>query len=351
MELGRGVIYFITEQDGAGRTDYVKIGLVGDAEGRTSLARMKEHQTGNPRQLQLPHEVATVFVTTVESRLHNEYAARRVSGEWFKFDDSGLASAVDRCRALAEEYQREIPILEEAERLSAIPSTDDLAAETPESQAWRMKHAAASRGTAILDEATERLKDYFKHLHGQGVDVRHVAKVSESQGKRSFDSDAFKELYPELWAKYQVTSTKISSNGLRPAPLRDLPPDGLGVDDAARLSERLVAGVELSDSSFEGLSSLHDTYLELIGLQPLYAEQKALASAHLKVLCGEHSGIANVCTWKRTMKEETKLDEAAIKELHNEQYLACVTFGSPVVTVNPLRRSRSIDRPQLDQRP
>ena len=143
MELGRGVIYFITEQDGAGRTDYVKIGLVGDAEGRTSLARMKEHQTGNPRQLQLPHEVETVFVTTVESRLHNEYAARRVSGEWFKFDDSGLASAVDRCRALAEEYQREIPILEEAERLSAIPSTDDLAAETPESQAWRMKHAAA----------------------------------------------------------------------------------------------------------------------------------------------------------------------------------------------------------------
>ena len=71
MELGQGEIYFVTEHDGAGHTEFVKIGLVGDAEGRSSLGRMKEHQTGNPRPLKLLDVVKTVFVTTVESRLHS----------------------------------------------------------------------------------------------------------------------------------------------------------------------------------------------------------------------------------------------------------------------------------------
>jgi hypothetical protein len=346
MELGQGEIYFVTEQEGAGRSEFAKIGLVGDAEGRSSLSRMKEHQTGNPRELQLHHVVKTVFVTTVESRLHSEYASRRVSGEWFRLDDSALMSAVTRCQTLAQEYEREIPVFEEADRLSLTPSIDELTVETPESQGWREKHAAASRGEAILTDATERLRSYFKRLHGEGVDVLHVAKISERQGTRSFDADAFKALHPDLWALYQVTRTKISSSGLRVTAMRELPGEDLGLEDAEGLSARLLSGIESSASTHEALGNLHDTYLELIGLQPLYTEQKALASAHLKVLCGERSGIENVCTWKRTLKEETKLDEAAIKEIHPEKYLACTSVGAPRVTVNILRRSRTLEQPQ-----
>ena len=342
MELGQGEIYFVTEQDGAGHTEFVKIGLVGDAEGRSSLGRMKEHQTGNPRPLKLLDVVKTVFVTTVESRLHSEYAGRRVSGEWFKLDASTLTAAVERCKTLAEEYQREIPILEQAEHLSSTPSVDNLAEETPESQVWREKHAAASRGESILEDATERLKSYFKRLHAEGTDVRHVAKISERQGSRSFNVDAFREQHPDLWAQHQVTLTKISSGGLRVTAMRDLSAGGLGIEDAEALSLKLFTGIESSDSSIDALSSLHDTYLELIGLQPLYEEQKALASAHLKILCGEHSGITNVCTWKRTLKEETKLDEAAVKELHNEKYLVFTSSGAPSLVVNIFRRTRTL---------
>jgi hypothetical protein len=125
----------------------------------------------------------------------------------------------------------------------------------------------------------------------------------------------------------------------------ELPAGVLNLEDAERLSARLLSGVQSSDSSHEALGNLHDTYLELIGLQPLYAEQKALASAHLKVLCGERSGIENVCTWKRTLKDETKLDEAAIKEIHPEKYRACTSVGAPRITVNILRRSRTVEQP------
>lgn len=340
MELGQGEIYFVTEQEGAGRSDFVKIGLVGDAEGRSSLSRMKEHQTGNPRVLKLLDVVETVFVTSVESRLHSEFAVRRVSGEWFKLDAQSLMAAIERCKTLAAEYQREVPILEQAEHLSGTVSSDDLAEETQESQAWRAQHLAASRGESILTNATSQLKNYLKSLHASGKDVSQVARISERPGKLLFDSDEFRERYPDVWLQNQVTRTRISSAGMRVTSKSDIAVEGLGIAEAQGLSDQLLSRITSADSSTTALSDLHDIYLELIGLQPLYAEQKAQAGAHLKVLCGERSGIVNVCTWKRTLKEETVLDEGAIKDRHKEQYLTCTSVGTPSVVANIHRRTR-----------
>jgi len=340
MELGRGEIYFVTEQDGTGHTEFVKIGLVGDSEGRSSSARMKEHQTGNPRPLQLLDIVETVFVTSVESRLHSEFAVRRVSGEWFRLDAPTLTAAVERCKTLAVEYEREIPILEQAERLSAIPSKPELAEETPESQSWREQHLVASYGESILDGATSRLKDYLKSLHATGKDVSHVARISERPGKLLFDSNVFRERFPDLWAQCQITRTKISNSGVRVSSKDNLPLEGLGIAEAKALSSKLIEGIDSAASSQTALSELHDIYLDMIGLQPLFTEQKAQAGAHLKVLCGEHSGIVNVCTWKRSLKEETTLDEAMIKDHHSDQYLAATSIGAPSVVINIHRRTR-----------
>ena len=340
MELGRGEIYFVTEQDGTGHTEFVKIGLVGDSEGRSSSARMKEHQTGNPRPLQLLDVVETVFVTSVESRLHSEFAVRRVSGEWFRLDAPTLTAAVERCKTLAVEYEREIPILEQAERLSAIPSKPELAEETPESQSWREQQLVASYGESILDGATSRLKYYLKSLHATGKDVSHVARISERPGKLLFDSKVFRERFPDLWAQCQITRTRISNSGMRVSSRGDLPGEGLGIAEAKSLSSKLFEGIDSADSSQTALSELHDVYLDMIGLQPLFAEQKAQAGAHLKILCGEHSGIVNVCTWKRSLKEETTLDEAMIKDHYSNEYLACTSLGAPSVVINIHRRTR-----------
>jgi len=117
MELGQGEIYFIAERDGSSNTGFIKIGLVRERDGRNSYDRIKEHQTGNPRPLELLNVVKTVLVSTVENTLHREYAGRRVSGEWFKLDQPALADAVARCRILAETYAAHIPALEAANAL------------------------------------------------------------------------------------------------------------------------------------------------------------------------------------------------------------------------------------------
>lgn len=340
MELGQGEIYFVTEQNGLGHTEFVKIGLVGDAEGRSSLGRMKEHQTGNPRILKLLDVVKTAFVTTVESRLHNEFAARRVSGEWFNLDHLTLQAAIERCKVLADEYQREIPVLEQADRLANIPSSESLADQMLESHMWRDQYLSASRGDKILEDATERLRSHFSKLYAEGKDVRHVFKISERAGSKTFDREAFKERYFDLWQRHQITTASVSNGGIRVKPSTETLADGLGIVEAEKLNAEISAGIDSADSSRDALSELHNTYLELIGMQPLYAEQKRLAGARLKVLCGEYGGIKNICTWKRTLKEETKLDDAAIKELHNEEYLACTSVGPPIPVREIWRKAR-----------
>ena len=49
MDHDRGEIYRIREQLVGGYSEFTKIGLVREKEGRSSADRAKEHQTGDPR--------------------------------------------------------------------------------------------------------------------------------------------------------------------------------------------------------------------------------------------------------------------------------------------------------------
>ena len=51
MDHDRGEIYFIREQLAGGYSEFTKIGLVREKEGRSSADRAKEHHTGNLRPL------------------------------------------------------------------------------------------------------------------------------------------------------------------------------------------------------------------------------------------------------------------------------------------------------------
>ena len=61
MDHDRGEIYLIREQLVGGYSEFTKIGLVRENEGRNSADRAKEHQTGNPRPLVPIELIPTVF--------------------------------------------------------------------------------------------------------------------------------------------------------------------------------------------------------------------------------------------------------------------------------------------------
>jgi hypothetical protein len=82
---------------------------------------------------------------------------------------------------------------------------------------------------------------------------------------------------------------------------------------------------------------MHGHYLQLIGHEALFDEQVMLASAYLKMLCGNHQGIDGVCKWKRAIETKSVFDKGSIKERFNAEYLQCFVTASPTRRINIMR--------------
>jgi hypothetical protein len=96
IELKSGELYFITELAMlTGKPKgYYKIGLVKDSRRGDSLTRLEEHQTGNPRWLELPEVVTAPAIEVLETVMHARFATERIRGELSKFSTAQLKSAV-----------------------------------------------------------------------------------------------------------------------------------------------------------------------------------------------------------------------------------------------------------------
>ena len=98
-----GEVYLVEEIDPrtGEATDYCKIGIVRERDGRDSSNRASEHQTGNPRKLVVAQTVKTEIVEAVETTLHQLHSPQRISGEWFFMTKPERERAMDVARALA----------------------------------------------------------------------------------------------------------------------------------------------------------------------------------------------------------------------------------------------------------
>ena len=95
-----GELYIIGEIDPVTGKDapFVKIGIVRDSDTRNTAQRLSEHQTGNPRRLTVHGVVKSSMVERLETAMHDTLAPRRISGEWFKLDGTGIASALQHAK-------------------------------------------------------------------------------------------------------------------------------------------------------------------------------------------------------------------------------------------------------------
>jgi hypothetical protein len=332
MDHKRGEIYFIGERDANAFSDFVKIGLVREREGRDSNDRIKEHQTGNPRPLHLHHVVPTVLVSIVENTLHRENAGQRVLGEWFRMPQDALDRAVARCVELATTYAGHVPTLESAEALESVVSNGTVAPATEEARFWHAKYVQADAASKLIGSAKEAFKGLVRKLYESGVDISAVGTIKEQPGVKRFSKSKFREQYPELWAQFSETSSKIVAR-FSVLGDKDATDEEPALDDARALLSAATVANESSVDYTDALLRMHALYLGLLGQESLHDEQKFLATAHLKTLCGDNESIEGVCRWKRTLDESIELDADALRFAHPAEYESCVTVGEPSASV------------------
>ena len=321
MKLVPGKLYFLTERDflTGEISPYVKIGLVRNE--KETLARIKEHKTGNPREIIDHCSLEAPMVEHLETNMHYLYADCWITGEWFRMKSERLEESIETARQLIKQQELAEDAIREAQELNEQQS-DGTKEPTTEDQALydtllekRSQQEILKAKLAIVDNKLRAAMSTYAGIEG-------IADLRISEGKEGFSGAALKKDHPELHETYSSSVTgKIGGSFL----VKSLP----------RLKDlNLELSEELSNSKFtkpsfsemldtplartNELTKLHD---EFISLQPERVKLKweiAQLEAKLKCAVGTHEYLGELVQWTRKMKTSNVFDKEGFMNDHPE---------------------------------
>lgn len=336
--LHPGEVYFIREIDvlSGMPLDYVKIGLV--RHDRESSTRSKEHQTANPRDLDVIRAVRTDCVGSVEKYLHWRYLRDGVRGEWFKFDVPRLEEAIRYAEELRDQFALRIEALRRGLECEDVESSGEAIAATDEAVHWLREYQVSHLVWTDADKAQKEFNALIKKRAAEGADTSDVGRLSSSRPMR-VDVDALKRGEPEIWRQYVYT--KVSGRLL---------PERAGADAAAdqrvTQAQDLVAGLRSVIAEAEAgrldLPAVAQVAVAVRSATAFYSTEKELAGLHLQALCGQAPGIDGVCSWKRAPKEE--FDLATFKKDHPEVAARYSEAGAETTRVTRTTRGAKVEK-------
>jgi len=320
-----GEVYFIRERDriDGGSSSYVKIGIVQDIS-RDSQQRIREHQTGNPRNLELHHVTPTPGPYRVERFLHQRFGPNRVRSEWFRLSDTELESAVQLAERMAEEAFVHIPIMKAADELKTVISSPEKIEPTDETGHWINNLSVAKQAVKLCDEMSTAYKDVVGQLT---PDERAQAEfeelvVTEHYIRKNFDQERFTEKYPGLLERYNQVSFRVGGTFRTTLPEVDL---AEAASELVKFTSDFQGSCDKVRGGESNFGELFDQYQILQQFRGAYSWDEDVADAHLRVICGTSAGIEGQVTWKRTAKEDSSPDLERLESEHREKYNEFVT--------------------------
>ena len=340
MDIDAGELYFVREIDPHTKTytRFVKIGLVKDKDGRDSHNRLSEHQTGNPRILDLPqgNVLHTDAITRVESQMHKLYANCRVSGEWFEFaTEDEVEAAKTKAAQLAAEVAKYVPIIVKAGEWSKHLDNGTVVAPTSKAKEIISRMAIARSKLKALKALEAEIDGMVKAAVEKGEDVAAVATPQVRAAKDVFDAKAFKAAEPEIYEKYLVKTQAFTGRFLPTVPTVE--ESSLDAEFQATLT---LVRHEIEMAKTGVVADVNHAVLVITAEAAVAKWDEDLAAAELQIECGDNEGIEGICTWKRFMKENEKFDEANFKA-ENPDLAKRYTITTEAKTVLKKNRKKS----------
>ena len=303
-----GFIYFMTERDLFGYPcgPYVKIGLVkGNNDGRSSLERRKEHQTGNPREIIIEAEVETnAQVSTLESFIHQRLAKYRIHGEWFNYGEDGIKPYVELTKEINKDLEEQI---KDNLLINQYALIEDNGEELmPSSDAKDIHHELLKIKEQIIkfknekDFAKLKLRSFDKSFYR---DIDGICCYEKIKPQEKFDKVNFEKDHPDIFEK--LSEEFINPNFTIKKDLKNKKSE-----EFKKLEELIEGQKFIKKDSFDSinrnkdLKKLHLSWLDAhVELQPFELKKKLLENK-LKVLVGENQEIKDICSWKRKKKKQ-----------------------------------------------
>ena len=339
MKLTSGELYFIREQDFLTQelSQYVKIGLIKDNGDRSSVDRLIEHQTANPRKLILFKVLATPAIIEVEKTMHGLMAPYRVSGEWFHLSENELEKAITTAKSLVDEVTQNLDVLKKAEELDSALSDDTVLEPTSKTITNFEKY---HRANAIVSNY-ENLKKKFDQLLLIAIDSgENIGNIASKQSRSTskFDEERLKSDLPEIYAEFLVDKQTPSKKFL-PAKSQEILEISEISPEFFELTRQFNALLDSGAVTHANSSEFHVVYRLMTVHYYRSLLDIEISEANIKTECGFSREINGICKWKREIKHSQHFDKVKFAENYPELE-AKYTTSNEISAMNVNRKNR-----------
>ena len=326
--IDEGEIYCIREVDFLTQKQgpYVKLGKTT----RKTAQRLKEHQTGNPRQETAEFVLHTDMMSSLEKFLHYRFAPNCVNSEWFIMDTPTVMSDVaPLIQKLAAEHKKVRPTFDE----------------------WKKQASTVSNGNTIPVNSTHNklqtqyLKLWERYKKAEGVfeisklDVQRFIGTNNgienmvylvTSEKIPFDKDAF--LASLASDAERNKCFKEEKKVLPKAPKIDgelsLSKIDSGLNDSKNLKKNAYNSAKPSPANLSNpitpvttaMKTAHQAYLKSKREFKEAEWELQKITAELVSHLGDNESIDGIITWKREEKVSQKFDRDTAKKQFPTQY-------------------------------
>ena len=219
----RGSLYFLRDIDylSGKKGAYVKIGIV--RKDKSTEARIKEHQTGNPRGIFDEYTLADVpFVEALETHLHYHFNEKWIAGEWFHMDENFVKEVVVKeAKRLRKEQLKFEDQIYAAEALSTQVSNGKKRKATAAELKLKAKYSKTKLEADIADAYLKIARSTLLQTIGNTGFIEGVFHLTKSKDSLKFDASAFKkenvsevvaaDISKKLGTRVEVRPTLVSN--------------------------------------------------------------------------------------------------------------------------------------------
>ncbi len=335
-----GWLYFLGETDfKTGETfSYVKIGKTNND--RPVSKRKNDHQTGNPRHIvEVSDSIRTNFINALETYMHNKFATKRVSGEWFLLNKKEIESVVsesNRVNALLDAVLAEGRAIKEIKESESngniISATKSIKADYQKYLSYKKENVLYSLNKDIIKYKINELTALHRGV--KGIFEQYIAP------RNAFDEEGFEKKHPALYKKYRKVeapvrgSFRITKNPTRGNSYEKLyskfKTSKSKSENATKFRDKEID----RDSKFE---ALHQEWLELTEKEAHVQLRSDICYLKLQHACGLNEEIEDICKWKRVSKEKVGVDKKLLKRDEKEIYEKFMVPQSKTPTRNMIR--------------
>jgi hypothetical protein len=303
----------LTEVESPSQSDEEEAKTFADFQLRNSLARMKEHQTGNSGILLFDESnipvVRTPAVAATEKAIHARFAHLRIRGEWFMLNSEELKEAINLAKNLAALLEKEQKSFEKALELNNVFATGEIIKPDSEIIDFAEAQRKAERLLKVKQHRASFIENEIAKSMAHAIELEGVAGWTRRAGGKRFDNTAAKEVAPELIEQSMVAgiSKKFTLLGVEKVDSKNI--DKVETKFIADNKSLLLTAARPKD-----LQDLHQEYLSLLGEINELNWQRTLGRSFIKNRIGDATEIEGIAKWDRKVSNPT-FNAAKFKEL------------------------------------